>query len=82
MAFTRDLAGRLSPDLFWDVDQKSIDPDMHKGWLLERVLERGGIEDWEIIRSCISREDLAERAVHLRLDPKTRNFLEQYLCRF
>jgi hypothetical protein len=37
----------LSSHLFWDVDRESIDPEVHAGWLVKRVLEYGRWSDWQ-----------------------------------
>jgi hypothetical protein len=31
----------LSPELFWDVSRKEVDPERNERWLIERVLQRG-----------------------------------------
>jgi len=69
----------LSPELFWDVDQKNIDPEKHTRWLLERVLERGRWEDWIIIRDNIDNSRMMQEIDYLKITPKTRNFLYRYL---
>lgn len=35
--------------IFWDVNFENIDYDLRKNWIIERVFERGDIED---IRNC------------------------------
>jgi hypothetical protein len=71
---------QLSPDLFWDVTRAEIDPKKHNRWLIERVVQRGRWEDWEIIRSHYDKQEICGLAEQLRLDPKSANFLDLY-CR-
>lgn len=33
------------PELFWDVDPKTIDPEKHAQYIIERVLELGGLPE-------------------------------------
>ena len=43
---TRDpFLSQLSPQLFWDVDPDSIDPEAHADFLIVRVMERGTLDD-------------------------------------
>ncbi|HHU36672.1 MAG TPA: hypothetical protein GXZ47_05520 [Treponema sp.] len=67
---------QLSGELFWDTDQAKIDPTTHARWLLEKVLEKGRWNDWLLVRTHIGRERIVSLIDSLRLDPKTRNFLE------
>ena len=41
----------LSPKLFWDVDPNEIDEKAHCRYIIQRVLERGSLDD---IRATIS----------------------------
>jgi len=76
-----DWLKKLSAELFWDTRITSIDPDRNARWLIERVLERGQWEDWLLLRDNLGRDVLAREAPRLRLQPRERNFLENYLCR-
>ena len=40
-----DFIQSLSQRLFWDVDSKTIDDREHCRYVIQRVLERGSIED-------------------------------------
>lgn len=69
---------QLSKELFWDVDPSGIREDVHARWLLERVLERGRWEDWLEVRTHLRKETIRTLSPSLRLDPKSRNFLDIY----
>jgi len=69
---------KLSSDLFWDVLRDEVDPEKHKRWLIERVVQRGRWEDWEMIKTHYSKEELCGLTDTLRLDPKSARFLKLY----
>jgi hypothetical protein len=71
---------QLSPELFWDVDQTLVQADTHALWLLERVLERGRWEDWILLRDHLGMETIRKSASFLRIDAKSKNFLNLYLA--
>jgi len=73
-----DRIGRLSPALFWDVDQASLDFRQNERWLVERVLQRGTWEDWLVIRGIYGKSRLKQLMPSLRLDPRSANFLSLY----
>jgi hypothetical protein len=47
----KNFIQRLSPRLFWDVDPNEIDEQAHCRYIIQRVLERGSLED---IRATIA----------------------------
>ncbi|MFP4167100.1 MAG: DUF6922 domain-containing protein [Opitutales bacterium] len=57
-----ELLGSLSPELFWDVDPKQIDPNAHRDFLIVRCVERGRSEDVRKIRDFYG-PDQIKRAV-------------------
>lgn len=69
---------KLSPTLFWDVDQTVVDAQKNGRWLVERVLERGSWEDWLVIRGIYGKTGLRQLMPSLRLDPNSANFLKLY----
>ena len=73
-----DFIGGLSPELFWDVDPSTVDPERNARWLLERVVQRGRWEDWLLLRRRYGKAGIARLAPRLRLDPKAANFLRLY----
>jgi hypothetical protein len=65
----------LSRELFWDTPIEGIDPERHAGFIVERVLQRGRWEDWELVRKRYGFERLRELVKGLRdLDPRTQAF--------
>lgn len=74
-------AAQLSPILFWDVAQQSVDWDRHRVWLVERVLTRGRWEDWLLVSGELSVSELRELEPRLKLEPRERNFLKNWIDR-
>ncbi len=35
----------LSPHLFWDVDRDSVDPELHRQFIIPRIMDRGTRND-------------------------------------
>ena len=70
-----DFVGSLDKRLFWDVDISDIDEERHKRFIIQRVLERGGLKD---IRSTVKHYGLlsfTSEAQQIRsLDPVTLSF--------
>ena len=71
----KNFVQKLSPRLFWDVDLNEIDDKKHCRYIIQRVLERGSLED---IRATIAHYTLPffiSQAQQIRaLDPVTLAF--------
>jgi hypothetical protein len=72
---------RLSSMLFWDTDPSAVRRPEHRKWLMTRVLERGRWEDWQLLCRCLSVSEMKELAPMLKLQPKERNFLRNWIER-
>ena len=71
----KGLVRRLSKRLFWDVSIESIEENTHKRFIVQRVLERGGVKDIRQLISHYSLSVVAEEAREIRsLDPVTLSF--------
>jgi hypothetical protein len=71
----KGLVRRLSKRLFWDVSIESIEENTHKRFIVQRVLERGGVKDIRQLISHYSLSVVAEEAREIRsLDPVTLAF--------
>ena len=69
------LVRMLSKRLFWDVPIESLEDDVHKRFIVQRVLERGGINDIRLMMNHYSLAVVAEEAREIRsLDPITLAF--------
>jgi len=56
----------LSPHLFWDVDRSKIEWDKNPHFLVQRILEYGLDNDWQILKSKYGIKKLAKVATELR----------------
>ncbi len=70
------IVRQLTPQLFWDVDPDTIDPEKNIQWLLERVLQRGTWEDWLLISRFYGKQTIREMTPRLRVDAKSAHFLQ------
>jgi hypothetical protein len=79
----------FSSHLFWDVDIAKIDMSRNKKWLIQRVLEYGLLNDWQIIYKYYGIEEIAQISINLKdLDNKSVSFIsvlanipkENFLC--
>ena len=71
----RGLVWMLSKRLFWDVPIESLEDDVHKRFIVQRVLERGGVNDIRLMMNHYSLSVVAEEAREIRsLDPITLAF--------
>ncbi len=69
------LVRRLPKRLFWDVPISSIDEGAHKRFIVQRVLERGGLEDIRRTIGYYSLPVVIKEAQEIRsLDPVTLAF--------
>lgn len=67
---------QLTPSLFWDVEMETIDPEKHRKFIINRVLGRGRMFDWFLLRDYYTLEVIVEVAKKVRtLDPKTLAFI-------
>lgn len=63
--------------LFWDVDPRKIDVRRHARYIIERVLETGGLEAVEWIQRLYPTSRIIETCETSRkVSPKSRNFWE------
>lgn len=66
----------LSDSLFWDVDKASINLETNAPYIVQRVLERGKLNDWKHLVSRYGIPRIAEIAQSLRtLDSKALSFI-------
>lgn len=65
------LLDQLSPTLFWDTRRENIDEERHAGQIIERVVERGTLNEWKATRAHYGDERLRKEVTHLRdLSPR------------
>jgi hypothetical protein len=65
--------------LFWDTPIEDIDLQKNKRYIIERVMTRGKMQDFEILLTLYSRTEIREELKKSKiLDPKTRNLCSWY----
>lgn len=68
-------ASDFSSHLFWDVDVSSVDLEKNRAWMVQRVLEKGYLVDWELLKKRYSKEELRDAVSSLRsLEKKATTF--------
>ncbi|KMQ72430.1 DUF6922 domain-containing protein [Chryseobacterium koreense] len=66
----------FSKHLFWDVDLNGFDLEKHKEQMIQKVLEYGQIEDWNLLKKYYGLQTIKEVALNLKsLDPVTLSFV-------
>jgi uncharacterized protein DUF6922 len=69
----------FNPVLFWDTKMKNINPEDHAAYIIERVVTRGNMKDWERLKAMYGLERIKNISTRLRsLDKKTLSFLSTY----
>jgi len=65
--------------LFWDIDINSLDFQKNARYIIQRVIQRGSLQDWKTIRNFYG-IDLIKKEILLmkNLDSKTLNFFSIY----
>lgn len=70
-----EFVNSLSKRLFWDVDPETIDEQLHCRYIIQRVLERGSIDDIRETVAHYAMPLLISEARQIRsLDPVTLAF--------
>ncbi len=66
----------LSKHLFWDTPITNIDLQKNKGFIVQRVMEYGLMNDWNLIKKWYGITEIGRVATQFRtLDPKALAFL-------
>jgi hypothetical protein len=61
----------LPANLFWDVNPGNLDSEKHAGQIIERVLEHGGLKEWQIVRRHYGDDKMIQVVTGLRcLSPR------------
>ena len=65
--------------IFWDVKMEDIDWDAHAGFVIQRVVQRGQIKDWVLLKNKYGLPRIKEELLKTRsLDKKTLQFFSTY----
>lgn len=67
---------KFSKNLFWDVRCEDINIIRHAPYIVQRVLEYGTIEDWDLLKSLFGLSKIVDIATRLRsLDDRALSYL-------
>ena len=64
-----------NPRIFWDVDHTKMDYQLHANFIIERVFERGDVEDIRQCRRYYGDEKVTEALLKAKFLPETRMYL-------
>ena len=65
--------------LFWDVQIDSLDIEAHARFIIERVVSRGNLADWNLLKRIYGKKRIKQEALAIRsLDKKSVSFLSVY----
>ena len=67
----KEFVKTLSQTLFWDVNISTIEPEKHAPYIIDRVLQRGTMEDFKNTLAYYSKQKVANTATRLRYMDKT-----------
>lgn len=80
---------KLNKSILWDIDSKTLDMQIHKAWIIQRVLEYGEMEDWQTIYTYYGLNTIVNACKTMRtLDKRALSFIcclsntkkEDYRC--
>ncbi|RLD22513.1 MAG: hypothetical protein DRI71_07415 [Bacteroidetes bacterium] len=73
------ILNEFDPGLFWDTKPENIDLQKHVRYIVERVITRGSLADWQRIKRLYGLKKIKELSVQIKtFDRKTICFLSAY----
>lgn len=71
-----DCKYQFSKNLFWDIDLNTLDMEKNSPYVIQRTLEYGLDNDWDLLRSYYGMDRILSEAKKFRtLDPKALAYL-------
>ena len=65
-----ECISKFTPNLFWDADPSLLSMDGCPGYIIQRVLEYGQMDDWRLINHYYGLPKIVEECKQMRtLDP-------------
>jgi hypothetical protein len=86
---SNEILRSFSSNLFWDADISMMSMDASPGYIIQRVLEYGQMNDWRLINQYYGLDKIVEECKQMRtLDPVSLAFIttisntkeEDYRC--
>ncbi len=76
---TEHTIADFSPHLFWDVDPSKLELERSAAFIIERVLEYGLMEDWNLIKRVYGLERIKDVSLNIRsMDKVTLSFVSTF----
>lgn len=76
MSTGNNIINHFSKNLFWDVNTADVDPESHKRFIIQRVIEYGTLADWKIIKNHYGIAIIGQEMTQIRsLDDVTLSFI-------
>ena len=73
------VAELFSKNLFWDVEEADLDDIQNARFIIERVLMKGRMSDWDALNRLYELSKIKEESLKIRyLDKVTLNFCSTY----
>jgi hypothetical protein len=73
----QEITNHLSPHLFWDTKLESLDFQKNKRLIVDRVLHRGTLEEWNFVKNYYGKDELIKILCELPfIAPKEANFVK------
>jgi hypothetical protein len=69
----------LDKSLFWDIEYDLVDYEKYSQFIINRVLLRGTLKDWQEIKNYYGLERIKQEIIQMKyLDDRTLNFCSIY----
>ncbi|MDO9510188.1 MAG: hypothetical protein Q7J34_00385 [Bacteroidales bacterium] len=76
MSNPRKTLPKYSSHLFWDINPNELELELHKQFIVQRVLQYGLMDDWKLLIQSIEIKEIAEIAIQIKdLDKRTGSFI-------
>lgn len=76
LSMPADCKYQFSKNLFWDIDLNTLDMEKNSPYVIQRTLEYGLDNDWDLLRSYYGMDRILSEAKKFRtLDPKALAYL-------
>ncbi len=73
----QNITNHLSPHLFWDTKLDNLDFQKNKRLIIDRVLHRGTLKEWNFINTYYGKDELVKVLCELPfIAPKEANFVK------
>jgi len=63
---TKIFVSEFSTNLFWEISSLKLDLEKNKSYIIDRVLDHGDMDDWNLIKKIYTVDGIIEVALKLR----------------